>query len=192
MYVETINPVKFKVMGDDLKGFFQGLITTNIENIDKEPVETFILTPQGKIKHQVTITDNGDSFDVLCSNNQGDLFKFLNMYGMLKKIVIEKVDVQEVYDKKYFLKLLEQGKLDTNFLTQPSLYPAEVNEDLVDYKKGCYVGQEVVARMKFKQKNRKEIKILKANSELPPSSKVLLEIDNFVIVKKPKAEELST
>ena len=114
------------------------------------------------------------------------------MYGILKKIVIEKIDVQEVYDKKYFLKLLEQGKLDTNFLTQPSLYPAEVNEDLVDYKKGCYVGQEVVARMKFKQKNRKEIKILEANSELPPSSKVLLEIDNFVIVKKPKAEELNT
>jgi len=185
MYVDTINPVEFKIIGEDLKDFLQGLITNNINNIDKEPVETFILTPQGKIKHQVTITDNGDSFNILCTNDQGDLFKFLNMYGMLKKIVIEKIDVQEVYDKKYFLKLLEQGKLDTNFLTQPSLYPAEVNEDLVDYKKGCYVGQEVVARMKFRQKNRKEIKILEANTELPPSSKMLLEIENYIIIKVP-------
>ena len=63
-----------------------------------------------------------------------------------------------------------------------------MNEDIVDYEKGCYVGQEVVARMKHKQKNRKEIQILKANDELPLNSKVLLEIDNFVIVKKPKSE----
>lgn len=185
MYVDTINPVEFKIVGEDLKDFLQGLITNNINNIDKEPVETFILTPQGKIKHQVTITDKGDGFSILCTNDQGDLFKFLNMYGMLKKIVIEKVDVKEVYDKKYFLRLLEQGKLDTNFLTQPSLYPAEVDDSLVDYKKGCYIGQEVVSRMNHRQKNKKQIKIANILNTKPSDAKVLLEIENYIIIKVP-------
>ena len=185
MFVDTTNPVEFKIIGKDLKEFLQGLITNNINNIDKEPVETFILTPQGKIKHQVTITDKGDGFSILCTNDQGDLFKFLNMYGMLKKIVIEKVDVKEVYDKKYFLRLLEQGKLDTNFLTQPSLYPAEVDDSLVDYKKGCYIGQEVVSRMNHRQKNKKQIKILNILNTKPSDAKVLLEIENYIIIKVP-------
>ena len=188
MYVETINPVRFKVTGDDLKGFFQGLITNNIKNIDGQ-LESFILTPQGKIKHQIKITDNGDHYVIECSNDQNDLLSFLNLYAGFSGVTVESESIdKDQFNKEYFLDLLAQGKIDTNFIKQPSLYPAEVNEDLVDYKKGCYVGQEVVARMKHKQKNRKEIQILKANEELPPSSKVLLEIDNFVIVKKPKSE----
>ena len=74
MYVDTVNPVEFKIIGKDLKEFLQGLITNNINNIDKEPVETFILTPQGKIKHQIKITDKGDGFSILCTNDQSDLF----------------------------------------------------------------------------------------------------------------------
>ena len=185
MYVDTINPVEFKIVGEDLKDFLQGLITNNINNIDKEPVETFILTPQGKIKHQVKITDKGDGFSILCTNDQSDLFAFLNLYGKFKGIVVEKVDVKEVYDKKYFLRLLEQGKLDTNFLTQPSLYPAEVDDSLVDYKKGCYIGQEVVSRMNHRQKNKKQIKILNILNTKPSDAKVLLEIENYIIIKVP-------
>tara|TARA_B100001057_G_scaffold490437_1_gene578707 strand:- start:965 stop:1531 length:567 start_codon:yes stop_codon:yes gene_type:complete len=185
MYTDTTNSVEFKIIGNNLKEFLQGLITNNINNIDNGPVETFILTPQGKIKHQVTITDKGDSFNILCTNDQGDLFKFLNMYAMLKRIVVEKVNVQNVYDKKYFLRLLEKGKLDTNFLTQPSLYPAEVDDSLVDYNKGCYIGQEVVARMHYKQKNKKQILIRNKADTMYSTAKVLLEIENWIIVKVP-------
>ena len=196
MYVETINPVRFRVTGNDLPGFFQGLITNNINNIKNidGKLESFILTRQGKIKHQITITDNGDCYIVECSNDQSNLGSFLNQYAPLSKVTVESESIdKDQFNKEYFLKLLEQGKIDTNFLTQPSLYPAEVNEDLVDYKKGCYVGQEVVARMKFKQKNKKIVKIFREEqltaTHLPASYKILSKIDNYVIIKKPKEDE---
>jgi hypothetical protein len=186
------NPVRFRVTGNDLQGFFQGLITNNIKNIDGQ-LESFILTRQGKIKHQINIIDNGDCYIVECSNDQGDLASFLKLYAPLSKVTVESESIdKDQFNKEYFLKLLEQGKIDTNFLTQSSLYPAEVNEDLVDYKKGCYVGQEVVARMHYKQKNKKIVKIFREEqltvTHLPASYKILLKIGNYVIIKKPKEE----
>ena len=193
MYVETNNPVRFRVTGNDLQGFFQGLITNNIKNIDGQ-LESFILTRQGKIKHQINIIDNGDCYIVECSNDQSDLASFLKLYAPLSKVTVESESIdKDQFNKEYFLKLLEQGKIDTNFLNQPSLYPSEVNEDLVDYKKGCYVGQEVVARMHYKQKNKKIVKIFREEqltaTHLPASYKILLKIGNYVIIKKPKEDE---
>ena len=94
MYVETINPVRFKVTGDDLKGFFQGLITNNIKNIDGH-LESFILTPQGKIKHQIKITDNGDHYIIECSNDQNDLLSFLNLYAGFSGVTVESESIDK-------------------------------------------------------------------------------------------------
>jgi folate-binding protein YgfZ len=84
---------------------------------------------------------------------------------------------------------LSEGKLDTNFMVQPSLFPSEVDDSLIDYTKGCYVGQEVVSRMNHKQKNKKIIKIYKSEQlksiHLPASHKTLLEIDGYTIIKEP-------
>ena len=185
-FVETSNPVELKLTGKNLKGFLQGLITNNINSVSQEPVETFVLTPQGKIKHQITITEKEDHFTIHCTNDQSDLFAFFNLYAKLSGVKIEKFELQDTYDKEYFLNLLSQGKIDTNFIIQPSLLPSEVDDSLVDYKKGCYVGQEVVARMKYKQKNKKIIKVFE---QPPEGAKVLLNIENYVIAKVPYEEQ---
>ena len=51
-------------------------------------------------------------------------------------------------------------------------YPHEANFDLnngVSFTKGCYVGQEIVARMQHKTVVRKRIVRVSANTELPPT-----------------------
>jgi folate-binding protein YgfZ len=49
-------------------------------------------------------------------------------------------------------------------------YPLEANFEMlhgVDFRKGCYVGQELTARMKFKSKPRKRILPVSGSSALP-------------------------
>jgi folate-binding protein YgfZ len=189
MEIEQHNPIEIKISGDEKSAFLQGLITSNIETIS-ESMESFILTPQGKIKHQIKITDHKEYYLLLCTNDQNDLLSYLTNYARLSKVTIDHVKLnKEQFDKKYFLNNLRQGKIDCNFLKQPTLYPSEVDDNLVDYTKGCYVGQEVVSRMKHKQKNKKVIKIYNSeqlkSTHLPTSHKIMLEIDDYVIIKQP-------
>ena len=189
MQVETINPIEITISGEEKSEFLQGLITNDIKKIDGT-LESFMLTPQGKIKHQIEITDHGDHYTVLCSNNQHDIMSYLNTYARLSKVHVQHRELDKsMFDSTYFIKKLSEGKLDSNFMIQPSLFPSEVNESLVDYTKGCYVGQEVVSRMKHRQKNKKVIKIYRSeqlrSTHLPASHKVLLEVGDYKIIKEP-------
>jgi hypothetical protein len=177
--------VKLKLEGENLTQFLQGLITNDINSIDGV-LETYILTPQGKIKHQITIEDKGDSYTVLCTNDQSDLSKFLTMYANLSGVTVTPLSTDDVYyDQRYFVELLAKGKIDTNFLVQPSLYPNEVDDSLVNYTKGCFVGQEVVARMKHLQKNKRTVQVHLTVCELVKGAKVLTTVDNYCIVRQP-------
>ena len=59
-----------------------------------------------------------------------------------------------------------------------ALFALEANfEELqaIDFKKGCYIGQENTARMKLKNKLRKKLFALKSNSSLEIGSEITLE-----------------
>lgn len=65
---------------------------------------------------------------------------------------------------------LALGVADTAELGFESTYPLEANFELlqgVDFKKGCYVGQEVTARMHLKDALRRRILPVSAVGELP-------------------------
>ncbi len=59
-------------------------------------------------------------------------------------------------------------------------YPHEVLMDQfggVDFKKGCYVGQEVVSRMQHRGTAKKRIIIVKSNASLPPQGTTITADD---------------
>ena len=191
MQIETLNPIKIKVFGEERFDFLQNIITNDLNKLDKK-LESYILSPQGKILYQITITKSDESYDIFCSNDQNDLSKFLNKYALLSnvKLVIEKTDNTK-YDKNYILNQLSVGKIDANLLKQSSLLPSEVNDELVDYSKGCFVGQEVVSRIKHRQLNKKKltIKVFKKEpNNFMDKSELLLQIDNYLILREPISE----
>ena len=51
--------------------------------------------------------------------------------------------------------------MDTNFQQTDKFYPSEISNHAVDYEKGCYVGQEVVSRMKHRQLNKNFVRVFK-------------------------------
>ena len=191
MQIETLNPIKIKVFGEERFDFLQNIITNDLNKLDKK-LESYILSPQGKILYQITITKSDESYDIFCSNDQNDLSEFLNKYALLSNVnlVIEKTDNTK-YDKNYILNQLSVGKIDANLLKQSSLLPSEVNDELVDYSKGCFVGQEVVSRIKHRQLNKKKVTIKvfkKEPNNFIDKSELLLQIDNYLILREPISE----
>ena len=191
MQIETLNPIKIKVFGEERFDFLQNIITNDLNKLDKK-LESYILSPQGKILYQITITKSDESYDIFCSNDQNDLSEFLNKYALLSNVnlVIEKTDNTK-YDKNYILNQLSVGKIDANLLKQSSLLPSEVNDELVDYSKGCFVGQEVVSRIKHRQLNKKKVTIKvfkKEPNNFMDKSELLLQIDNYLILREPISE----
>ena len=91
------------------------------------------------------------------------------LYLSLKKLGLEISEVDEYYNHSHFLGI---PQIDTKYL-QDKIFGIECNfEELngIDFRKGCYVGQENTARIKLKDKlNRRlfAIKVLegKINSE---------------------------
>jgi len=191
MQIETLNPIKIKVFGEERFDFLQNIITNDLNKLDKK-LESYILSPQGKILYQIIITKSDESYDIFCSNDQNDLSEFLNKYALLSNVnlVIEKTDKTK-YDKNYILNQLSVGKIDANLLKQSSLLPSEVNDELVDYSKGCFVGQEVVSRIKHRQLNKKKVTIKvfkKEPNNFMDKSELLLQIDNYLILREPISE----
>ena len=83
---------------------------------------------------------------------------------------------------------LSSGNIDANLLKHSSLLPSEINDELVDYSKGCFVGQEVVSRIKHRQLNKKKITVKVFEQKprnLPNNSEILFQLDNFFILREP-------
>ena len=82
------------------------------------------------------------------------------------------------------------GIVDTNFQQTDKFYPSEISNHAIDYEKGCYVGQEVVSRMKHRQLNKNLVRVFKKITLIGgflekriENFEILSEYGNYLIVK---------
>lgn len=187
MEIKTPNPVKISVSGEERFDFIQNLITNDLNKL-VNILYSYILTPQGKILFEVQVERFSDHFEILCTNDQFNLFEFLDKYSRLSDVSLEKKSLDSsLYGEDYLLALLEKGRVDSNFLKHSTHIPSEIHDEYIDYQKGCYVGQEVVSRIKHRQLNKKNIKIFEIidNSLIDLSSnlKLLLELEKYKLIR---------
>ena len=93
------------------------------------------------------------------------------LYLSLKKLELKTSKQKEYYDHSFKLGILQQG---TKKL-QNKVFSLEANfEELnaIDFKKGCYVGQENTARMKLKNKLRKKLFPIETQIKLEEGSEI--------------------
>ena len=181
MKIKTFNPIKIIITGEEKYEFLQNLITNNLNKIE-DIIYSYLLTPQGKIFSELQIKKREDSLEIFCTNDQVDIFDYLQKYSKLSEVNLEKkISLDIDINEKYFTDLLSKGLIDSNVLPHSSFNPSEISPSYIDYKKGCYVGQEVVSRIKHRQLNRKSI-IVFQNLSFDESKK----IDNFEIIIKIK------
>jgi folate-binding protein YgfZ len=181
MKIKTFNPIKIIITGEEKYEFLQNLITNDLNKIE-DIIYSYLLTPQGKIFSELQIKKKKDSLEIFCTNDQVGIFDYLQKYSKLSEVNLQKkISLDIDINEKYFTDLLSKGLIDSNVLPHSSFNPSEISPSYIDYKKGCYVGQEVVSRIKHRQLNRKSI-IVFQNLSFDESKK----IDNFEIIIKIK------
>ena len=93
------------------------------------------------------------------------------LYLSIKKLELKLEDSKNYYELSYNLGI---AQINTKNL-QEKVFGLECNfEELngIDFKKGCYVGQENTARMKLKNKIRKKLFAIKSNDKLKIGSDI--------------------
>ena len=106
--------------------------------------------------------------------------------GRIKNLVLKSEDPKKYYSLSHQLGI---PQVNTEKL-QEKVFGLECNfEDLngIDFKKGCYVGQENTARMKLKNKMRRKLLPLKSNKKLSIGSDVTFNKINIgkVLINEP-------
>ena len=89
MKIETPNPIKILIYGEERIDFIQNIITNDILNESKS-LYSYILTPQGKILFEIQINFMNDYLEIICSNDQSDLFSYFEKYAKLSDISLQK------------------------------------------------------------------------------------------------------
>ena len=189
MKIKTFNPIKIIITGEEKYEFLQNLITNDLNKIE-DIIYSYLLTPQGKIFVELQIKKRKDSLELFCTNDQVGIFDYLQKYSKLSEVNLEKkISLDIDINEKYFTDLLSKGLIDSNVLPHSSFNPSEVSSSYIDYKKGCYVGQEVVSRIKHRQLNSKSIIVFQNlsfdESKKIDNFKIILKIKDFFIVRLP-------
>ena len=192
MLTQIPKPIMILVKGSESLEFLQNLVTNDLNKCDKKQ-HNFILTPQGKIKYEIYITKNEtNEFLVECSNDQNNIFEYFSRYAELSDINLETQSLPKnlFYNQDYLSKSLSNGDVDTNFQQTNKFYPSEISNHAVDYEKGCYVGQEVVSRMKHRQLNKNLVRVFKKIAlkdnlleKVIETFEILSDHEDYLIVK---------
>ena len=160
-----------------------------IKNLSSEFVvaiissEKFKEIQETKIKNTNTINYRASQIFVDPRNNKlgARIVSALEkLYLTIKKLDLKIVEPQVYLDKAYKLGIPIQGVENL----KEKLFGLEANfEDFnaLDFKKGCYIGQENTARMKLKNKLRKRLFAIKSKSKVKIGN--IITLDNVEIGK---------
>ena len=136
--------------------------------------EKFISINNSKNHEGTTITYRDDPFFIDPRNKKLGARGIVNLeklYLSIKKLELKLEDSKNYYELSYNLGI---AQINTKNL-QEKIFGLECNfEELngIDFKKGCYVGQENTARMKLKNKLRRKLFAVKSNEKLKVGSDI--------------------
>ncbi len=178
------------IAGDDRVHFLQGLLTQDIAKLADEKIQfAALLSPQGKILHDMFVIDQGDHILLDTAATLKDaLLKRLTLYKLRAKVTI--ADATHLWQLSYSTTTgfadPRHPEMPKRLITQPGdnlpsttlmpedyhtirlnlgipelgsdfasdqVVPMDAGYDLlhaISFTKGCYVGQEVTARMHYK------------------------------------------
>ena len=145
--------------GPDTVTLLERLVTCRVEGLETGArVHGALLTPQGKVLADFVLerTQTGAGLDV-SPEIAADLEKRLKLFRLRAEVEIVRTEGDAV-EVDHAARI---GAIAPSFgfdFQTASVFPTDVNLDIgggIDYKKGCFVGQEVVSRMARRGKIRK-------------------------------------
>lgn len=188
-----MNFTAFTLSGKDADKFLQGQITANTAKIGSEYLPTAICNLKGRVQFGLWIKKINDAFVIVLSSDLADDFQVhIKKYGTFSKISLSKpiqiypcvmnhvptfLENQSEADWQTWQEVsLKTGNYWITAKTSEQFQPQELRlhqRGGVDYDKGCYLGQEIIARLWFKATPKAWLHLVKAGD---------IDIDNKVTV----------
>lgn len=205
-FVKLANRGLIHLEGEDRHDFLQHLITNDIKKLTPQvPLYAWLLSPQGKFLHDFYIFE-GNGFTLLdCEGGARaqDLYKRLNMYRLRAKVKISVEEGNAVYAEFSFKRTFEKPDGEEKSFEEWDVHrirhgipdgsrdlivdkdtPLECNLDKlngVSFDKGCYVGQEITARMNLRDIVRKHLRPLEWTADPAPAPFTDIHINGKLI-----------
>lgn len=168
------------VTGQDAFPFLQNIITNDLALLQTRPVlQACLLTPQGKYLHDFFVTPLHDGFALQCEGGDRttDLARRLSLYQLRAAVTVTATpdhsptpspEEFRIWDTWRISQSLPNGSRDAE-IGVSTLSELNLDDHAVSYTKGCYIGQELVARMHNRNLGKKHLVGVEFFDPPPPS-----------------------
>ena len=177
----------FTLIGVDAQKFLQGQVTLNTEALAENVTRyTAICDLKGRIHFGLWLKKvNPEHFEIVTTSDQADEFsKHIKKYGAFAKMKLELVgsvfptlsDDTTTFSAEttditaWEVSAIQNGQAFITQITQGLFQPQELRlhqREGIQYDKGCYLGQEVIARLWFKAKPKAWLHVIQGSGDVP-------------------------
>tara|TARA_A100000164_G_scaffold89989_1_gene77724 strand:+ start:114 stop:812 length:699 start_codon:yes stop_codon:yes gene_type:complete len=151
-----------QISGLDSAEFLQGQITNDVNLASSEQMlRSAICNVKGRVLAVFKILKVSTDFHIFLNKSIAEKFKsHLEKYSVFYKTKIELINqssknIEIISESDFRLRCIEEGFVDINEPISESFTPHELNYQnlgLINFEKGCFTGQEVIARMHYRGK----------------------------------------
>jgi folate-binding protein YgfZ len=165
---------KLVVSGADALEFLQGQLTIDLQKLGMgDSQRAGWCNPKGRVicLFDVTATDEGFSLS-LPSELADDVLRRLTMFRFRSKVDFE---LQTSSDEGRLEEKLHDGVAEIWQAQSEKFTPHMLNLDLIgaiDFEKGCYTGQEIVARTHYRGASKRRCLRFESTQPVSPGDKV--------------------
>ena len=177
----------FTLNGPDAQKFLQGQVTLNAEALAENVTRyTGICSLKGRIQFGLWLKKvSPESFVIAATADQAEeLAKHIKKYGAFSKMKLEEAGaVYPVLNGSstdftaaqtdiaaWQLQAIQAGQAWITSATAQEFQPQELRlhqREGVHYDKGCYIGQEIIARLWFKAKPKSWLHLVQGTGDVP-------------------------
>lgn len=195
----------FTLKGVDAQKFLQGQVTLNAEALAENLTRyTAICSLKGRIQFGLWLKKiSPESFEIVVTDDQAEEFaKHIKKFGAFSKMKLEQVgrvfptlngdstdfSSTETDIAAWQLQAIEAGQAWIEATTAQEFQPQELRlhqREGVHYDKGCYLGQEIIARLWFKAKPKHWLHLVQGSGNAPAAATQLnndVEVVNSITV----------
>lgn len=188
----------FSLNGVDAQKFLQGQVTIHVERIpENESRYTAICDLKGRIHFGLWIKRlNPESFELVTTQDQAEEFaKHIKKFGAFSKMKLEQTGpvfpavngIQTEFSSTetdidtWQIQAIQSGQAWIQQSTEHLFQPQELRlhqRDGVHFDKGCYLGQEIVARLWFKAKPKHWLHLIQTQADVPaPATQLSKDVE---------------
>ncbi|MBP6113257.1 MAG: folate-binding Fe/S cluster repair protein [Acinetobacter sp.] len=183
----------FTLNGVDAQKFLQGQVTLHVERLEENQTRyTAICDLKGRIHFGLWLTKiNPESLVIVTTQDQAEEFaKHIKKFGAFSKMKLE--EAGQVYPTlqgdtttfstettdiaEWEVQAIQNGQAYIDQVIEHVFQPQELRlhqREGVHYDKGCYLGQEVIARLWFKAKPKAWLHAIQGTGTAPAQAEQL-------------------